>query len=215
MRGERPTPSCPDLPPPPHTATVEARRASSVPLRGNMTIVARGNFDGGAASSCRERIFEECAAMRQALIAMAATAVLVVPSVALASPSRVDPGETVLLASPTKVEGCTLEPKPRSSLLDRGVLQEAHQARDLLVHVPYRRLPQRACLEEARSRRGVRAGAESLRIDARDRPHRVARARRIQRHREPLSGASCSRPRVSRQGQAREQSASARVRREP
>jgi hypothetical protein len=50
--------------------------------------------------------------MRQALIAMAATAVLVVPSVALASPSRVDPGETVLLASPTKVEGCKLSPNP-------------------------------------------------------------------------------------------------------
>jgi hypothetical protein len=50
--------------------------------------------------------------MRQAFIAMIATAVLVVPSIALASPSRVEPGETVLLASPTKFEGCRLSPNP-------------------------------------------------------------------------------------------------------
>ena len=107
--------------------------------------------------------------------------------------------------------------EPGPALLTGRLLLEAHHRGHLRVHLPDGPDPQRAGVGEVRRRARVRTSGEALRQHARDRPHRLARTRRLQRHRQPLpreGDATGRRARLPRQGQAGEQAARPRLRRD-
>ena len=85
-------------------------------------------------------------------------------------------------------------PRARPALLAGRLLQRADEGRHLLAELPHEHDPQRARVGEVRGRERVRDGAGPLRQHARDRPHRLARARRLERHRQPLPGEGRRRP---------------------
>ena len=100
----------------------------------------------------------------------------------------IDVGKTVLLMPRTRTSGCTLGANP-----DRRCSPGAYYSKLTKAVIcsstfrtgPIRNVPDS---EKHAGRGRVRARTEALRHDAGDRPHRLARARRLQRHRQPLPG---------------------------
>ncbi len=117
----------------------------------------------------------------------------------------VDPGTTVLLKKQTKTSDCTLGSNP-----DRHCSPGAYYSKLTKAVIcsasfrtgPIRNVPQS---EKYAVETEYGIAVEALRSYAGDRPHHLARARWLKRHREPLPGASKSSPRLQGQGQARKQ----------
>ena len=117
----------------------------------------------------------------------------------------VDPGTTVLLKKQTKTSDCTLGSNP-----DRRCSPGAYYSKLTKAVIcsasfrtgPIRNVPQS---EKYAVEAEYGMSREALRPYAGDRPHHLARARWLERHREPLPGASKPSPRLQGQGQARKQ----------
>jgi hypothetical protein len=77
----------------------------------------------------------------------------------------------------------------RSPLLARRLLLGLNESCHLFARLPDERDPQRAYIGEARGGARVRTSAEELWQRARDRPHRLIGARRLERHRQSVPGA--------------------------
>ena len=128
----------------------------------------------------------------------------------------VDVGKTILLAPRNDDERVQARREPGPALLAGRLLQQADEGGHLLIDVPHRRRSA-TCPTRRSTQVEIEYGldAEGLRLDARDRPHRLASSSAAQTT-SPTSTPRrrrSGRTRLPRQRQAREQAARARLRR--
>ena len=98
----------------------------------------------------------------------------------------VDVGKTVLLAPRTKTSGCKLGANPDRRCSPGAYYSKLTKA--VICASTFRTGPIRNVPDSEKHQVEIEYGLapKPLRVDARDRPHRLARARRLQRHRQPL-----------------------------